>query len=177
MKALSGVRAPVIIVGTHVDDPLCTQTFVDGVFQRLLQRLGPSYQQNIQTCVPVSCSTGENVEELRKLLAGVVAAHAPDAVQSLNKHHSPPRLRTTDSTASSTPTQSTTATTIDDTARAEQRATYRALYHMLGDRLDASIAHAPAPVITWSQLQSLAEPLRLNNKRLLSAITHLHCCG
>jgi hypothetical protein len=101
VRASAGPRVPVIIVGTHADDVLCTPEFAEATFQRLLRQLGPRYKQNIQTCVPVSCTNGENVDELKKLLTNAVATYCPDAVQSISKHNnSPPRLRREDTFSS-----------------------------------------------------------------------------
>lgn len=55
----------VVIAGTHVDDMMCSQAFVDAAFQRLLRAIG-GHARRVRACVPVSCATSENIVELQR---------------------------------------------------------------------------------------------------------------
>ena len=62
-----------MIAGTHVDDVMCQQEYVDTMFQRALRAIG-AHARRVKACVPVSSVSLENIGELQRRVRVIVAS-------------------------------------------------------------------------------------------------------
>ncbi|KAL6040633.1 Myotubularin-like phosphatase domain, variant 2, partial [Balamuthia mandrillaris] len=60
-----GRGAPVILVGTHLDNKKCSKRYLDNLYATLLQKFSGTFK-NIRFFFALSCSTGKGIEDLRK---------------------------------------------------------------------------------------------------------------
>eukprot|EP00005_Dracoamoeba_jomungandri_P000755 CAMPEP_0174256266 /NCGR_PEP_ID=MMETSP0439-20130205/5520_1 /TAXON_ID=0 /ORGANISM="Stereomyxa ramosa, Strain Chinc5" /LENGTH=1755 /DNA_ID=CAMNT_0015338793 /DNA_START=1 /DNA_END=5268 /DNA_ORIENTATION=+ len=69
--------APVILVGTHLDNKKCTGKYLDNLYANLLQKYSSQFR-NIRFFVALSCTTGKSVDILRKKLCEVAMSLITD---------------------------------------------------------------------------------------------------
>jgi len=62
--------APVILVGTHLDDPKCSKKYLDGLYANLLSKFSGQFK-SIRFFFALSCTTGKGVEDLKKKITEV----------------------------------------------------------------------------------------------------------
>ena len=66
-------KAPVILVGSHLDDKVCTPEYVDDLVEAMRNKYMQRFP-NIQSIIPISCSTKKGINEVRLWLETVVLA-------------------------------------------------------------------------------------------------------
>eukprot|EP01094_Clydonella_sp_ATCC50884_P021946 TRINITY_DN493_c0_g3_i1.p1 TRINITY_DN493_c0_g3~~TRINITY_DN493_c0_g3_i1.p1 ORF type:complete len:2040 (-),score=911.87 TRINITY_DN493_c0_g3_i1:136-6255(-) len=64
-------NAPIIIVGTHLDDKVCTPEYVESLMETIETKYMKRFP-NIQTVLPVSCSNKKGIKDLMLWLQAVV---------------------------------------------------------------------------------------------------------